>query len=44
MEIDINEKLNDRTSFAYKNFQEGWNMPNLENQNILHFEFQCQKL
>ena len=25
-------------------FQEGWNMPNLENQRVLHFEFQCQKL
>ena len=25
-------------------FQEGWNMPNLENQYLLHFEFQCQKL
>ena len=25
-------------------FQEGWNMPNLENQLVLHFEFLCQKL
>ena len=25
-------------------FQKGWNMPNLENQRVSHFEFQCQKL
>ena len=25
-------------------FQEGWNIPNMENQRVLHFEFQCQKL
>ena len=24
--------------------QEGWNIPNLENQRVLHFEFQCQIL
>ena len=25
-------------------FQKGWHMPNLENQLVLHFEFQCQRL
>ena len=49
MDIDITVKLNDWTLFTYKNsfeitLQEGWNMPNLENQRVLHFELQCQKL
>ena len=25
-------------------FQEGWNMPNLDNQRVLHFASQCQNL
>ena len=30
--------------FIWIIFQEGWNMPNLENQRVLHFAFQCQTL
>ena len=30
--------------FIWIIFQESWNTPNLENQRVLHFEFQCQKL
>ena len=32
------------SNFIWIIFQEGWNMPNLENQYILHFELQSQKL
>ena len=49
MDIDIIGKLYDWTLFTCKKFvwiifQESCNVPNLENQCILHFEFHCQKL
>ena len=48
MDIDIIEKLNDWTLLTHKNLfvlfsRKAEIMPNLENQRLLHFEFQCQK-